>query len=486
MATKYIRRLSTALHIVLFIRYLQTLPTERKEAMKTRILQNSLDENDHVEFEKFLLDGRLRNGTFSLHYDMMSHCDICNSLCRETGRRDWIHTLLFSTPVEGSKVNLALDTQREMGHKHALKAFRSRSTMPSIVPRMSLLDTMNEKGHTTKTVQKTQAELLGVKSSDTDIRYVKRIVSLILRQGGISLTEDTNVYIVYDARKVVLPDSILDMKTEEIGAYLIKRHLASYGLFGCSKSDKPHIESVHGPKELLQKVKASKGVTIKRTAIKRPDTNKTLREKKEENRVKDITREMKKNDCLSSFESKDLIHLNKKAFPKDLTQSASVATIEFAGVKFKTSSTSGTQYLKYVENAVLMKTKISFPKIRNIVVCEEKYKFTPDVFKSATREQRQTKPDFSITHLKTGEDILSTHKFAKKTITTSAEGKQLINAVVLHMFAVSSHWPRDEEQLFTKKVYVVLKKPGNVYHIYNITEILSFIEMTKLALVLSM
>ncbi|WAR19854.1 hypothetical protein MAR_001692 [Mya arenaria] len=217
MAAKYIRRLSTALLLAFFIRYLQTLPTEQKEAMKTK------------EKSAFCIS-------------------------------------------EWSIIICCFHSEREMNHKDALKAFRSGSTMPSIVPRMSLLDTMIEvhetiikKKNTTKSVQTTQAELLGVKSLNTDILYVKRIVSPLHRQGGIFLTEDTN--------KVVLPDSILEMKTEEIRAYLIKCHFASYSLFGISKTDEPHLEAVHGPKELLQKVKASKRVTIKRRTLKRPDTN---------------------------------------------------------------------------------------------------------------------------------------------------------------------------------------------------------------------
>lgn len=46
---------------------------------------------------------------------------------------------LFSTPHKYSKVNLALDTQREMDHRDALKGFRPRSTMESVIPRISLV-----------------------------------------------------------------------------------------------------------------------------------------------------------------------------------------------------------------------------------------------------------------------------------------------------------------------------------------------------------
>ena len=52
--------------------------------------------------------------------------------------------LLFTTPHKGSSINFALDAQREMGHQDVLKAFRSGATMESVLPRMSLIDSLTD------------------------------------------------------------------------------------------------------------------------------------------------------------------------------------------------------------------------------------------------------------------------------------------------------------------------------------------------------
>ncbi|WAQ96121.1 hypothetical protein MAR_028811 [Mya arenaria] len=178
---------------------------------------------------------------------------------------------LFSTPNKWSDINFALDTQREMDHKDALKAFRSGSTVAFVVPRMSPLDVLDDvRDVQTSSIKKerTQAALLGFEASNTDERYVCRIMSLILRQGGISLVEDENIYNVYDHSTTMLSPSILDKNTKPIGQYLIKMYAAQEGLCNASRTDIPDISDVEGPKLLLPKVKSTKVVTIKRMSAK--------------------------------------------------------------------------------------------------------------------------------------------------------------------------------------------------------------------------
>lgn len=67
------------------------------------------------------------------------------------------------------------------------------------------------------------------------------------------------------------------------------------------------------------------------------------------------------------------------------------------------------------------------PGVRNIVVCEEKYKFTPDSFKAATRSQRTSKKKYTINHLKTPDEMLGEDKFDRSWLVTTAEGKCLIS-----------------------------------------------------------
>ena len=51
-----------------------------------------------------------------------------------------------------------------------------------------------------------------------------------------------------------------------------------------------------------------------------------------------------------------------------------------------------------------------------------------------------------------------------------------IDAVLLHLFAISHLWPRNEGGFFKNPVHVILKKPNHLYDIYNITTILELLE----------
>lgn len=82
------------------------------------------------------------------------------------------------------------------------------------------------------------------------------------------------MYNVYDARQI-LPATILDTITEPIGHYLIKRFVAQENVFGCAMDNVPDLDGLGGPKELLQKLKSSKGVTINHTSVKQNVTSQT-------------------------------------------------------------------------------------------------------------------------------------------------------------------------------------------------------------------
>ena len=63
--------------------------------------------------------------------------------------------------------------------------------------------------------------------------------------------------------------------------------------------------------------------------------------------------------------------------------------------------------------------------MKHLVICEEKYKFTPDDFKAATRAQRKVTTSYSISHLITSEEVLSDVKFDKPSLVSTAEGKSI-------------------------------------------------------------
>ena len=115
-----------------------------------------------------------------------------------------------------------------------------------------------------------------------------------------------------------------------------------------------------------------------------------------------------------------------KCIPDSVTASISAATLEFAGVKFKANVVSGTQYIKYIESILYRDVIKQMPYIQRIIICEEKYLFTPDEFKAGTRGQRKTNRD-SISHLKEPSEILSENKFDKQSLVTTEAGKSLVS-----------------------------------------------------------
>lgn len=51
-----------------------------------------------------------------------------------------------------------------------------------------------------------------------------------------------------------------------------------------------------------------------------------------------------------------------------------------------------------------------------------------------------------------------------------------IDAVVIHLFAMSFLWPRKEDGKFKNPVYVILQKAGSIFDIYNVTQLIEILE----------
>lgn len=70
----------------------------------------------------------------------------------------------------------------------------------------------------------------------------------------------------------------------------------------------------------------------------------------------------------------------------------------------------------------------SCPRLEQMVVVEEKYSFTPDCMKAATRHKRQNGDrKSSLGHLKVSTETVSTAAFDKKSILSTASGRQIIS-----------------------------------------------------------
>ena len=126
------------------------------------------------------------------------------------------------------------------------------------------------------------------------------MTSLILRREGISTETIQMVFNVYESSPEVLPESILDDSTKDIGTYLIEKSVDQNCLFGYTKSDVPSKADIDGPKALVQRLKQSKGGTLRKIPVKKKQTLKSERDIKEDKRKKQVAKETKQIDHLSS------------------------------------------------------------------------------------------------------------------------------------------------------------------------------------------
>lgn len=275
---------------------------------------------------------------------------------------------------------------------------------------------------------------------------------------------------VYAPKPTPLPEVALDRNTYEVGRYLIDKFVFESSFHESQEDEKPSIDS-----SSKAKVQTMKGLTVRRMNWKSrvPTEEKQLKEIKRKRKVKSLlgiaeslSSEMKccqavvKPDCSKSAVQKStgmkkalvhqfeklllqdhqdggtttedilkeekLLQSGMKDFPVGLLSNVSVAIVEFAGQKFKTRARSGQEYLKMVEDNI-KKILRHIPSTKHIVICEEKYKFTPDDFKASTRVNRTKSQIQSISHLKRGEEIISSSVFDKKAVVGTEEGKSLIS-----------------------------------------------------------
>ena len=368
-ATQNISRLSMALHLAFLVKYLDSLE-EKLQLILLSDLQGETTTLLHQKwgngFGRFLIEGS-RNATFALHVDIMQHCDevVAISVAERIGGPDGYNLLLaavkrslpfsflngasayaafcvdllnvhysagvfhqnmkmslFSTPHKDGQVNIALDTQREMDHKDAIKGFRPRCTIQSVLPRMTIVDMLTdtqkarqmtyrpgrEQSFTDDSIQESRNSTTQPQGCDNvfqmemakkDMKHVIPVTKLILRVNALSSEEQEKPRNVYESKQGELQEAVLDKNTYSLGKFLIKRYAVSQGLFGHKRSDCPDINEVEGPKELLRKAKAGKGVTMRRISkeIKNPTSKPCSNELKRQATVKKQTKVLA---CMSS------------------------------------------------------------------------------------------------------------------------------------------------------------------------------------------
>ena len=206
-ATRNVQRLSIALQFATMATYLQTLSEEEADTLQEAFVRGNPNEISQIEpkVTYFMESACKANATFALHMDMLQHCNevvglsfaehlggdqgydlllacVKSSLLfsfvnGSTSYAPFVTELLYAHSQAGifhqhlkkqlfssphrdfSLVNVGLDTQRELDHKDAQKAFRARATCKTVVPRMSLVDTFSE-------VQSSRSSLTNTKSKN--------------------------------------------------------------------------------------------------------------------------------------------------------------------------------------------------------------------------------------------------------------------------------------------------------------------------------
>ena len=118
----------------------------------------------------------------------------------------------------------------------------------------------------------------------------------ILRRKRISLEENSISINVYTHKPVVLPTSILDECSIDVGKYLLVRYMARERLFNITEKDIPSNTDINAQHELISSAKRNKGVTLRRTLKSKVQPVKTGKEIKE----KIVEKEIKVIDSISS------------------------------------------------------------------------------------------------------------------------------------------------------------------------------------------
>ena len=185
-ATRHIRRLAHALHMAFMVTFISTLPSSMQGSVIDKLASGCIidakDTDLYQQYNSFIERGIKENVVFAAHHEMMTHCDEVAGIAfaERLGGPDGYNLLLalvkttlpfsflngsssyalfatqllhhhykagpfckmlksslFTSPHKQSKINFALDAQREMDHQDITRSFPSSSTVSSVVPKMA-------------------------------------------------------------------------------------------------------------------------------------------------------------------------------------------------------------------------------------------------------------------------------------------------------------------------------------------------------------
>ena len=382
----------------------------------------------------------------------------------------------FSLPYHGSTVNYGLDTIREEDHRRCKKFFRPGTSATSLSKRMNYMNEATEILDARKSLSDSKAnetelnETVSWEVTTTDRQYTMQTALMMLRQGAFSTVSDSIPYNVYTKNTpTALSEAVLDEPARLSGEYLLLRFCLQEGLFGISTEDTETAKkNLNGPvnrncckadhelhekknTQLEQEKKKMDGLYSEYNtcqAIVSPKGQKSKVMKAltmpnamvgvlglsllygDQDLVKKHLPKIQNKDLEGLkvwLNQKGLIKLKQTHFPSEITASCTSVATENAGVACKTVATSGDEYLRQTEKKCIKQTLAKLPNVKVLQISEEKYSFTPNAFKAATRSQRVKTSQTSISHLKTGPEMLNEKTFTKAAIETTPQGKRIIS-----------------------------------------------------------
>ena len=382
---------------------------------------------------------------------------------------------LFSIPFKGSSTFFAQDAVREMEHQDAAKGFRPGADANAVLPRMALVDMFieleNQYKKTRTVKEKSLEDELHIGFGKKDHLFVLRATTLLLRRGGMDNKIAFEPMNVYCTENRVLPNTFLDVNSLPVGRFLATRFACTENLCQLTLSDL-EVPNLPFCKDLLKRAVAGTANAIKRYTGKELKMSlATVEELQELKRHKEVDQVTQRAHCESSkmnscqacvnpdcskrkvqkargmktalrnvtseiTSTEPLEYSNVNSMKPEIRESVHLTVIEFAGVKFKLKQSIKTvnQYLCYVRDGVIVPKLVSFQRLKHMVICEEKYRYTPDDLKAATRQQRRGKEvgsdDSSINNLKVGSEIVGEEVIDSRAVTSTDEGKAGIGSCV--------------------------------------------------------
>ena len=144
---------------------------------------------------------------------------------------------------------------------------RPRSTIDTVIPRMSIVDHFTEvqqirhglntseldTTEETGDVSTTNDENVNYDLSMKDLKFIIPVTKLILRVGALSTEKDDIPRNANNPAKPILPEAILDKKPYLAGTFLITKYACNQQMFGLTSQDLPDISTLEGSKPLLQR-----------------------------------------------------------------------------------------------------------------------------------------------------------------------------------------------------------------------------------------